>query len=505
MNTHAHLNDAAFPPKPLELLLRGLATVEPRADRDIAGVSLDSRRINPDDLFIAVPGEVTDGRDHIQQAVDNGAAAVAREALDDDLAQTHRRGDYGVPSFDIAGLRRHISGIAARFFDHPSAHLRLIGITGTNGKTTCAYLLAQALDRLGQRCALMSTIGAGFIGELAPAALTTADAVTTQRTLAQLRARGAQAVCMEVSSHGLEQGRVNQVEFDIALLTNLSRDHLDYHGSMQRYARAKQRLFQFDGLGCAVINVDDPFGRRLLRAHGADRCIGYGLDNGDLRLRALVVAADGIAFEAHYRGHSAQVRSPLLGAVNVPNLLAAIAALLCCGYDLEQIARVAGDWRAPPGRMELAPRRGGGPAVVIDYAHTPDALERALLSLRELCGGKLWLVFGCGGERDSGKRAPMGQVAERCADRVIITDDNPRFESPQRIAAQIASGMNAPAEIIHSRRRAIETALARAAADDIVLIAGKGHESTQSIGARVIPLNDRDIVAAAAATAGGAS
>ncbi len=503
------------PGKSLGFLLDGLATVGARQERAIGGLSLDSRRVNAHDLFIAVPGETGDGRDYIRQAVQGGAVAVAREkdsggrsaqpAQSAQIAQTKQPARHGhdVPSFAIADLKQHIGAIAARFYDHPSARMRLIGITGTNGKTTCAYLLAQALTMLGQRCALLSTVGAGFVGALEPSALTTADAIHTQRTLAALLERGAEAVCVEVSSHGLAQGRVNQVAFDVALLTNLSRDHLDYHGGMAHYARAKRRLFEFDGLTCAVLNVDDPFGRRLLRSHRADRCLGYGLhgdgDDGDLRPRDLELNENGIAFEVACGGQRARIRSTLIGAVNVPNLLAVIATLVCCGYDLGQIAGVAGRWRAPPGRMELLRKHPSQPAVVVDYAHTPDALARALASLRELCRGRLWVVFGCGGDRDRGKRAPMGGVAESGADRVIVTDDNPRTEAPGQITGQIVGGMKAGATVIHDRRRAIETAIAGADADDIVLVAGKGHETTQRVGGRVIELSDRAIAGSALA------
>lgn len=499
---------AARPPRSrsLRALLAGLATVELRAERDIHGLSLDSRRVAANDLFIAVPGEVSDGRDYIQQAVQNGAVAVAGEKSSTvSPEQSPEQHDYGVPGFDIAGLKEHIGAIADRFYAHPSARLRLIGITGTNGKTTCAYLLAQALGLLGQRCALMSTVGTGFINALRPSALTTADAVATHRILAALLADGADAVCVEASSHGLAQGRVNGVAFDVALLTNLSRDHLDYHRSMERYGRAKGKLFRFDGLHSAVLNVDDPFGRRLLTEHRAARCLGYGFtakDGADLRPLNLRLDENGIAFEVEYRGQTAPVRSPLIGELNVPNLLAVISTLVACGYDLGPIAAAVGRCRPPPGRMELLPAGPSRPTVVVDYAHTPDALERALTSLGKLCRGKLWVVFGCGGDRDRGKRPQMGAVAERFADRVIITDDNPRTENPAAIAAQITEGMEVGAApkvtVCHDRRRAIETAIetAIAAAGDIVLVAGKGHETTQTIGGRVLEFNDRDIVAA---------
>ena len=532
MNARPSTTPAATAPArshSLGALLAGLATVESRDERDIHGLSLDSRRVGANDLFIAVPGAERDGRDYIPQAVQNGAVAVAREKSPREKsareksstaspAKTAERSskqapehDYGVPGFDIKGLKEHIGTIADRFYAHPSAQLRLIGITGTNGKTTCAYLLAQALDLLGQRCALMSTVGTGFINALQPSALTTADAVATHRRLAALLADGADAVCVEASSHGLAQGRVNGVAFDVALFTNLSRDHLDYHRSMARYGRAKGKLFRFAGLHSAVVNVDDPFGRQLLTEHRAAHVLGYGLgakdgakDGADLRPLNLRLDENGIAFEVEYRGPTsrarAPVRSPLIGELNVPNLLAVIATLVACGYDLAQIAAAVSRCRPPPGRMELLTSSPSRPAVVVDYAHTPDALERALVSLSELCRGKLWVVFGCGGDRDRGKRPLMGAVAERFADRVIVTDDNPRTENPATIVAQIVKGMEAGATakvtVRHDRRRAIETAIAGAAAGDIVLVAGKGHETTQTIGGRVRELNDRDIVAA---------
>lgn len=510
LQPRARMVSSSKPPtKPLGVLLVGLATVTARNERDIKGLSLDSRRVNADDLFIAVPGETRDGRDHIQQAVQNGAAAVAREkfrgASERSARQGTERHPCEVPSFDIAGLKKHIGIIADRFYDHPSTHLRLIGITGTNGKTTCAYLLAQALDRLGRRCALMSTIGTGFVGALAPSPLTTADAIATHRILAELLADKADAVCVEVSSHGLEQGRVNHVAFDVAVLTNLSRDHLDYHHNMERYGRAKRKLFRFDGLHRAVVNADDAFGRRLLREHTAEQCLGYGIEGGDLRPQNLQLSENGIAFAVEYRGQTAVIRSPLIGALNVPNLLAVIATLIACGHDLVRIAAVIAHCSPPPGRMELLRARPSQPAVVVDYAHTPDALALALTSLRALCRDRLWVVFGCGGDRDRGKRPQMGKVAGRIADRVIITNDNPRTENPTDITAHIVTGMTRSmkdrAMIIHDRRRAIETAMAEATADDLVLVAGKGHETTQTIGAQVLELNDRDIVTSVSARA----
>jgi len=487
--------------KPLRYLLDGLARVEPGQNCDINGLSLDSRQVSANDLFIAVPGELHDGRDYIQQAVSNGAIAVAYEksAPVKPGNSGYKQQKYTVPSFDIAGLNQQIGVIAARFYDFPSTHMRLIGITGTNGKTTCAYLLAQALDLLGERCALMGTIGTGFIGALQSSKLTTTDAIATHHTLATQLAANATAVCMEISSHGLEQGRVNQVAFDVAVFTNLSQDHLDYHGSMQRYGHSKQKLFQFDGLNSAVINVDDEFGRQLVENHSAAHCLTYGLHGGDVRSRNLELNENGLAFDVEYQGQSEHVCSSLIGELNVPNLLATITTLISCGYHLKQVAAIVGKLLPPPGRMESLRKRPSQPAVIVDYAHTPDALERALGSLAQLCQGRLWVVFGCGGDRDRSKREQMGRVAELLADQIIVTDDNPRSENPEQITSQILRGMEAGGKgantaLIHDRPLAIETAIRAAASEDIVLIAGKGHEITQTISDRVIDMSDRDIV-----------
>ncbi len=477
----------------LQALLENLATVAPYQDRAIKDIHLDSRSVRTDDLFIAMRGAVHHGSSYIQQAIENGAAAVVCEAcLPAHAKPAHAHLDK-IPSFDIANLHEHVGVIAARFFNHPSTHMRVIGITGTNGKTTCTYLLTQALNMLGQRCALMSSIGTGFVCDLEPSTLTTADAISTHRTLASLLARNAEEVCIEVSSHGLAQGRVGQVAFDIAVLTNLSRDHLDYHGDMTNYASAKQKLFEFDGLNSAVINADDPFGQRLLQQHGAVHCLSYGIENGDVRPRNMELRENGIVFEIEYQKEVEVMRSALIGALNVPNLLAVITTLIACGYKLGEIAATIHQWKPPPGRMEWLREHPSQPTIVVDYAHTPSALQHGLESLRTFCDGSLSVVFGCGGDRDRGKRSQMGEIAERYADRVIITDDNPRTESPQHIVEQILLGMKTRATVIHERQRAIETAIANAQSGDIVLIAGKGHEATQTIGKCVNDFSDRDI------------
>jgi len=489
----------------LRALLDGFAQVT--VEVTVTGLCLDSRQAQPGDAFFALPGELHDGREFITQAIDRGAVAVVHP-------HRHPRsllsGGGEVPQIEIADLAQSVGHIAARFYGAPSSRMRVIGITGTNGKTTCAWLAAQALGGLGQKCALLTTVGGGFIGgdaaaagagDLQPAPLTTADAIATQRMLAEFHARGAAAVCVEASSHGLAQGRLGGVEFDLALLTNLSRDHLDYHRDMADYRAAKRRLFESPGLGCQVVNLDDDFGRALAGARPAAETFTYAVDDpaADLCARNIESSVDGIAFEADFRGEFAAVRAPLIGTVNAVNVLAAIALGLNCGYGLGELAAAARRWRAPPGRMELLPRAPGRPAVIIDYAHTPDALARALDSAAALCAGagKLHLVFGCGGERDAGKRAAMGRVARRAA-RITVTDDNPRGESPAGIVADILSGMRAPdaATVIHDRARAIESAIADAAADDLVLIAGKGHETTQTVGACAREFSDRQVAAA---------
>lgn len=488
----------------LRALLEGVVEVEVEVGAEqeiqVRGLSMDSRVTRAGDLFFAVPGEREDGRGYIAEAVARGAVAVVREGGD-----LHDRDDNGggegVPSFAVADLRGEISGIAARFFGHPSAKMRVVGVTGTNGKTSCAYLLAQALEALGERCAVLSTVGNGFVGELAPASLTTGDAISAQRMLAELQAtkpEGAAAVCVEVSSHGLEQRRLDGVAFDVAVFTNLSHDHLDYHGDLRSYARAKRRLFEFAGLDCAVINADDEFGRVLLGEHRAARGLSYGVlsEDADVRARDIRCDAGGIAFDAHFGGEVARVRSGLLGEVNVGNLLACVAALLASGYGLAEVALGAEGWRAPPGRMEVVGGKGL-PSVVVDYAHTPAALENALQSLAAVCEGEVWAIFGCGGERDVEKRARMGEIAERCAAHVVVTDDNPRGEEPAQITREIVRGMQKPARVIHSRARALEYALGRAGAGDMILLAGKGHEGTQAIGGRVVEVNDRELAEAA--------
>ncbi len=482
----------------LDELLAGLTDTEV-APVEITSVTLDSRRAGPGTLFVAVPGGRCDGRDFIAAALEAGAAAVAYEPSPGFHPPRSDR-----PCIAIEGLRERAGEIASRLHGHPSRRLAVVGVTGTNGKSSCTHFLAHAFTALGQPCAVVGTLGNGLWGDLEETTHTTPDAPTLQALLARFVEAGAERVAMEVSSHALDQGRVAGVTFDTALFTNLSRDHLDYHGDMASYGRAKAALFAIPGLRRAVVNADDPFGRELLETLARRRVptIAYGLEGvaaplpeGIEPLAGRVHChSAGLRLEVEWNGEKAVIESPLLGRFNGANLLGALGVLLGAGVALEQAARALSQVRGVAGRME--PFGGGeAPLVVVDYAHTPDALEQVLLALRAHCQGALWLVFGCGGERDEGKRPLMGAVAARHADHVVVTDDNPRHEDPERIVAQIRAGMaGSEARVIHDRERAIAHAITRARAGDVVLVAGKGHERDQQIGDRRRPFSDRDTV-----------
>ncbi len=485
MMVSAH--DAA--PWRLSALLAGLAPVSAADDREIAGLALDSREVRPGDLFIALPGTTTDGRRFVTDAVRRGAAAVLAEEA------RWQSPVLPVPVLRAAGLRSAVGHLAERFFGSPSRRLIVIGITGTNGKSTCAHLLAQALSGLPARCAMIGTLGAGFPEALVPSATTTPDAVTVHRLLARFLREGAAQVCMEVSSHALDQERVAGVAFEAALLTNVSRDHLDYHGDMQRYAEAKARLFDAPDLKWAILNRDDALGRTLAeRLRGKVRTLTFGMDEGDVHARRVRTLPEGLELQALTPKGEVNLCCPLYGRFNAANLLAVLACLIALGVDLE--AAAARLQRAHPlkGRVERFGGEGGLPLVVVDYAHTPDALEKVLQALREHVRGRLLCVFGCGGERDPGKRPEMGRIAERLADGVVLTDDNPRGESGDQIIADILAGMRRPARVLRDRAAAIRVAIAEAGAEDVVLIAGKGHEDYQQIGGERLAYSDRETV-----------
>lgn len=464
----------------------------------------DSRRVGPGDVFVAYAVKGADSRGFIADAVERGAAAVLWQS--DDFTWPSGMANLGnVPNFGVARLDWLAGPLASLWYSEPSVGMTMLGVTGTNGKTSCSQWLAQLLTKAGTRSAVIGTLGSGFPGHLTVTGFTTPDAVQLQRSLGDLRAQGAAAVAMEVSSHGLYQGRVNGVAFDIAVFTNLTQDHLDYHGTMAEYEAAKTRLFDWPGLKAAVINRDDAMGQRLLtRLKGKTPVFEYGLHgdatsaHGNRVLRAEDIRATtiGTRFTLHIDGHSQQITVPLIGEFNISNALAVLGAALAAGVP--QDAAIAGLATLTPvsGRMEQI-GQPGQPLVVIDYAHTPDALDKTLAALRPVAdarGGKLVCVFGCGGDRDAGKRPQMGAVAERLADAIVLTSDNPRSEVPAEIMAQIAAGLAQPdaARRIEDRASAILQAVRGAQAADLVLIAGKGHESTQEIMGKKKPFSDQE-------------
>ncbi|MEW6165137.1 MAG: UDP-N-acetylmuramoyl-L-alanyl-D-glutamate--2,6-diaminopimelate ligase [Pseudomonadota bacterium] len=460
-------------------------------------LTLDSRRVRPGDVFVAVPGAHADGRRFIPDAVARGAAAVICEPGGDVAA---------VPpalTFPVPDLAAHVGEIAHLVYGRPSEQLWMCGVTGTNGKTSVSQWIAQALTALGCKCGVIGTLGNGFPPDFEASPNTTPDAVTLHATLARFVREGAVACAMEVSSIGLDQQRTNGARFDVAVFTNLTRDHLEYHGDMTAYAAAKAKLFDWPGLKCAVLNLDDPFGATLaLKLRGKVRTIGYTLadaSGADTVLAAtdLEETNTGIAFTLD----GTRFEAPVVGRFNVSNLLAVIGALLADDETPADIAAALRHIAPPAGRMQGV---GGTdePLVVIDYAHTPDALEKVLTTLRGTAtarGGRLVCVFGCGGERDAGKRPLMGAAAERLADAVVVTSDNPRGEDPQAIIAAILAGMHGQPVVEVDRTAAIHAAVAEAAARDVIVLAGKGHEPYQEIAGVRLPFSDLAVAKSALA------
>ena len=462
-----------------------------------SGVTDDSRQVRPGDVFLAYPGTLADGRRYIADALARGAVAVLWQA-DGDFAWNSA---FTAANLEVANLRALAGPLAHRVHAHPSEGLSLIAITGTNGKTTISQCLARVYPK---PCAIIGTLGAGFPDQQTETGFTTPEATTLMRYLAEFRAAGAAAVALEASSIGIEEGRMNGARVDVAVFTNFTRDHLDYHGTMAAYAAAKEKLFQWPRLRTAVINLDDALGLKLARETTARRILGYAIGPARRDFPALV-RAEGLAqtpfgqrFSLVLPNGRSTVDTGLVGEYNVANLLAIAAVLHDAGMPVFEIARRLSELTPPPGRME---RLGGNgePLVVVDYAHTPDALENALRALRPVAAaraGKLIAVFGCGGDRDPGKRPQMGAVAEQLADRALITSDNPRCESPQAIIDQIVAGMAQP-EVEIDRAAAIRRALAEAAASDVILLAGKGHEPYQEIAGVRHPFSDVDQAQAA--------
>jgi UDP-N-acetylmuramoyl-L-alanyl-D-glutamate--2,6-diaminopimelate ligase len=483
-------------------LLEGFDVAAPHGVH-VTDVVQDSREATPGAVFLACKGRTTHGLSHAAAAVERGAVAVLWEPdVDIEPPALPER----VAAIAIPHLGRHVGAIADRFFRRPSADLRVAGITGTNGKTTTAYLLAQASDYVGRRGWYIGTLGHGRPNGVRDATLTTPDAVTIQRRLAEARDAGAATLGLEVSSHALDQDRVAGVCFDTAVFTNLTRDHLDYHGTLEAYGIAKTRLFHTAGLRCAVINVRDPFGRELVeRIDPAIEKIVFTTANdvwaergtGWIRVPELRATSNGLTIHLESSWGAGTLRSRLVGEFNAENLLAVLAVLLGWNVPLQKALAALALCVPPPGRMETF---GGGqqPLVLVDYAHTPDALGKVLDAARAHARGRLFCVFGCGGDRDPGKRPQMGAIAEGAADVVVVTDDNPRTESSVAIIEQILAGMRdaAAAQVLPDRAEAIRHALAEAESGDVVVVAGKGHEDYQIVGTETRRFSDRDTVLA---------
>lgn len=488
---------AAMTPKALPALLAGLSAFNP-PDVLVSSLALDSRAVTPGALFLACAGHAGHGLDHVEQALAAGAVAVVWDA---DEAPT-----LDCPNVRVPQLAEQVGVIAARAFDDPSQALFVTGVTGTDGKTSCAWLIARALDSLGTRCGYLGTLGFGWPEQLAPATHTTPDAIGLQGWLAGFVAQQAGAAALEVSSHALAQHRIAGLAVDVAVLTQIGRDHLDYHGSEAAYIAAKRRLFEQPGLSHAVLNVDDATGRRWVEEFGADLAlIAYGRHPSAMQQARYVsivgveTRIDGLVVDFDTHVGAARLHSRLLGRFNASNLAAVLAVLLARDVPLDQAIDVLASLPTVPGRMDRVVGRDQQPMVIIDFAHTAGALEAALSALNGHVDGRLLCVFGCGGDRDRGKRPLMAAAAARWADEIWVTDDNPRHESPQAIVAEILQGFveaDYPADryhVIHDRAEAIGQAIAAGQAGDVVLIAGKGHEDTQQINDRVVPFDDREV------------
>ena len=458
----------------------------------IVDVTANSREARRGAAFLAYPGAARDGRDFINDAIARIVSAVLY-----DPEKFVWNTEWKVPSLAIPNLKSRASQIAGHVYGNPSDALWMAGITGTNGKTSVAQWVALGLERAGRKSAVLGTIGNGMVGHLQPAETTTPDAAALQRMLREYVKQGATACAMEVSSHGLDQGRVADIKYDVAVFTNLTRDHLDYHGTMEAYGEAKAKIFSARGLKHAVINVDDAFGRQLVELLGDKKHSGLNIvrtsahehehaQSSDLFAEKLSVSAAGLAFDIGGKFGRAHVESDILGAFNVANLLSVIATLVVSGVSLKDAAAIAAELPPVPGRMQTVRALDRSkPLVVVDYAHTPDALEKALSTLAAIVPehSRLISVFGCGGDRDRGKRPQMGGISARYADLSIVTSDNPRGEDPLAIINDIEAGMQGACfKSIADRHEAIYVALNEALSSDIVVIAGKGHEDYQIIG-----------------------
>lgn len=466
----------------------------------IKGVTLDSRQVEKGDLFIALSGARQDGQQFIGDAIARGAVAIAVESTAQAPAGSVRF-DNGIPVVAVAKLDQRVSAMAGYGLGDPSAQMKVVGVTGTNGKSTCVSLISQLYSEVVGRAAAIGTLGVSIAGEtVSEFGLTTPDSAHGQKLLAQLWQDQVELVAMEVSSHGLDQHRVAGIAFEIGVFTNITRDHLDYHGSIENYAVAKQKLFQTYGLKSAIINLDDPFAQQMVAAAGKDtQIITYSLleASADVYASNIRYSKTGVEFTLTSCWGTAQVNSPLLGEFNIYNLAAAISAVCASGCDFTEVVAAVGALQPVPGRMQKV-AVASDVLVVVDYAHTPDALAQSIAATRVHTSGSLCVVFGCGGDRDKGKRPLMAKVAERYADTVMVTSDNPRTEQPQAIIDEIAVGFDGQSfDICVDRRESIEKIIAQSQTGDVILLAGKGHEKYQIIGEQKHHFDDVEVAAAA--------
>lgn len=471
----------------------------------VSNLCLDTRQLKTGDAFIGLAGIKVDGRDFIAKAIELGASAILVES-DKNWQGIDWLG--AVPVIAVDNLPSRVSEIAGHFFDEPSKKIQLIGITGTNGKTTCSLLAAQLLAHLQKKSAVIGTIGFGLldasaiaplaqqIGLLTSTGLTTPDPVTLQRILDELVSGGASSIAIEVSSHSLQQKRVAGLHFTSAIFTNLTQDHLDYHGDLQSYGNAKAQLLHMPHLQNAIINLDDGWASGLLNKVPAGvNVISYSTEKvADVYATNIELHAQGVRAHLHTPWGEAEINSPLLGQFNLSNLLAVIAAIGAQGFSIQEVTPFIAQLEPAPGRMQLVTvdQAAQEIQVIVDYAHTPDALDNTLQAIHQHKAGRVWTVFGCGGDRDKTKRPQMGKIAERLSDYVIVTNDNPRSEDPATIAAEIVRGMKHPSGclVIADRAQAIDFAVQQAKAGDIVLIAGKGHEDYQIFATQTLPFSD---------------
>ncbi|PYK03181.1 MAG: UDP-N-acetylmuramoyl-L-alanyl-D-glutamate--2,6-diaminopimelate ligase [Verrucomicrobia bacterium] len=465
--------------------------VEGPLDREVAGLAYDSRRVTPGMVFVAIPGQKTDGHGFISSAVDRGATAVVCEQ-DGFVSQRATK-------IKVTNAREALARAAAAYYQHPSKKLRIIGVTGTNGKTTVAFMVKQIMEAAGVNCGLIGTVRYEIGERVIPAQRTTPEALEIQQMMAQMLRADCQACVMEVSSHALEQKRVCGVEFDVGIFTNLTQDHLDYHGTMENYFAAKKKLFNALGSGPkrggAVINLDDAFGARLAKEASVESQFTYGLGQAaKLRATQIKLGKDATQMVIETAQEKFPCRLPLIGRHNVYNALAAVGSGLMLKVGVQPIQTALNSMRPVPGRLESI-ALGQPFSVFVDYAHTDDALRNVLITLREITSGRLLLAFGCGGDRDAGKRPKMGKVAAELADSTIITSDNPRRETPEKIAAAVEEGFCRARRdgyrVELDRKRAIDQIIRSAKPGDAVLIAGKGHETYQEFEDTVIPFDDR--------------